>query len=506
MAIDKSLVRNAHFLGTKIRDLRKRNNLTMQDLSDRCTKVNVGLSPSVSYLSMIERGKRTPSPDVIEIIATVFQKESSWFLDDSSDVGVVPLEAKGGGVGGMAMQPGFLFSPENLQLALPDLLSQAAVSEREFAHLLIRAHQEYHQNQYPDLERAAEGVGRKKIGLTVADLLDLCANVGLTLRWVDFESTPADTGRGFETKVFTRSSFDPPHTININTAMQDHPVKLKYDLAVHIGHKVLHDSDGLRSTIYSGDTQLYERDREVGAGAASVSGAQKILQAWRDFESSFFAGALLCPRIAFRRTLNRYAHEISVARRLDLSRSVVMRRMTAVSNYRHWHYFDAYPPGRFKAVYRGNGIPLPWGNMRLVQNQCPQWGVFRKIHALGSAPEAQLSVIATESGPRLYVCESVAEKDLAGNSRALTVGIEIGPALAAQDADAGGIEQEIAHLCERNGGSADLPGPLKSQLGSVASILNIGWFERAIERPVQVICPREHGCARVNAPCPVGDL
>ena len=29
-------IRNAHFLGTKIRNLRKRNSLTMEDLSARC--------------------------------------------------------------------------------------------------------------------------------------------------------------------------------------------------------------------------------------------------------------------------------------------------------------------------------------------------------------------------------------------------------------------------------------------------------------------------------------
>ena len=45
-----------------------------------------------------------------------------------------------------------------------------------------------------------------------------------------------------------------------------------------------------------------------------------------------------------------------------------MRRMTVVISPSHWHYFDAYAPGKLKTVYRGNGIPLLQGNMRLVED------------------------------------------------------------------------------------------------------------------------------------------
>jgi len=70
-----------------------------------------------------------------------------------------------------------------------------------------------------------------------------------------------------------------------------------------------------------------------------------------------------------------------------------MRRMTAVSPYPHWHYFDAYPPGRLNAVYRGNGIPLPWGNMRMVQDPCQHWAVFRKLESEMSYSSAQISLL-----------------------------------------------------------------------------------------------------------------
>jgi len=107
---------------------------------------------------------------------------------------------------------------------------------------------------------------------------------------------------------------------------------------------------------------------------------QDILHAWRDFECSFFAGALLCPKVPFRQLLDRYGYEVDVSQLLEVSPSVVMRRMTAVSSYPHWHYFDAYAAGKFKAVYRGNGIPLPWGNMCMVDDPCQHWSVFRMIN------------------------------------------------------------------------------------------------------------------------------
>ena len=57
-----SLLRRGHFLGSKLRALRKRNNLTLDELSARCVQLDPGSAPSVSYLSMVETGKRTRLP------------------------------------------------------------------------------------------------------------------------------------------------------------------------------------------------------------------------------------------------------------------------------------------------------------------------------------------------------------------------------------------------------------------------------------------------------------
>jgi len=56
---------------------------------------------------------------------------------------------------------------------------------------------------------------------------------------------------------------------------------------------------------------------EGGSSAAGMN-AQDVLHAWRDFECSFFAGALLAPRVPFRRFLARERYAWKRARSSSL--------------------------------------------------------------------------------------------------------------------------------------------------------------------------------------------
>jgi len=150
------LLRQGHFLGTKLRSLRRRNGLTLEELSARCVQREAAAAPSVSYLSMIETGKRTPSRQTLALLASVFSKEERWFLDDHAAVELAPARRERGGLEAMPLEPAFLFSHELLQNALPELLSQTGTTGRQFAQLLIRVWQETHHNDFPDIERAAE--------------------------------------------------------------------------------------------------------------------------------------------------------------------------------------------------------------------------------------------------------------------------------------------------------------------------------------------------------------
>src|SRR3984957_17569979 len=148
-----TLIRQGHFLGTKLRALRKRNGLTLDELSARCVQLDAAGAPSVSYLSMVETGKRMPSADMLEMLAGIFSKDARWFLDENTDVEAAPPQRARGGLEAMPLEPAFLFSHELLQNALPELLSQTGTTGRQFAQLLIRVWQETRHNNFPDIER-----------------------------------------------------------------------------------------------------------------------------------------------------------------------------------------------------------------------------------------------------------------------------------------------------------------------------------------------------------------
>lgn len=498
MAGKKSLIRQSHFLGTKIRNLRKRTNLTIEDLSARCVRIDPDTAPSVSYLSMIERGKRTPSEEMLETIGNVFQKDLQWFLDDKPEQSAItPDKGSKGGISGMALEPKFLFSNEILQIAIPEMLSQAGIAGRQFADLLIRAYQEHHQNHFPDLERAAEEVGLKRMPLRLDELLDICKDFSLTINW--FVRAPQEIldENGVSSKAIVTSYFDPPGIIYINEFMKLHEARLKYDLAVHIGHCVLHNKDGIKSVLSIGGGQGSRfDDKGILRPYSSNVDPQEILSAWRDFESSFFAGALLCPKVPFRQLLDRQGYEIDVHKVLNVSPSAAMRRMTAVSPYAHWHYFDAYSLGKLKAVYRGNGIPLPWGNMREVEDPCQHWAVFQMLNTPVTGTSAQLSILDVQGRPRIYVCESTRVEDLANNNHVLCAGIDLNPAIEAQGENAQSIADEIKAYCVHQGGKAKIPYHIKAKLLSVARILNINWISRALDNGATLICARGNVCPR----------
>ena len=432
------------------------------------------------------------------MIAKVFEKDVSWFLDDVSEQeDIVPTKGNRGGIKGMALEPSILFSNEILQIAIPEMLAQTGVSGRQFAQLLIRAYQENHQNHFPDLERAAEDIGKKKMPLSLEDLLDICRRMDLKIKWFHRSPETFSDDLGVESQSLCRSYFEAPNVIYVNTRLKGQPTRLKYDLAVYIGHYVLHNADGLKSEMTAGRRRRAGVEENASDSlSSSPVDVQDIVHAWRDFECSFFAGALLCPKVPIRRLLDQHAYEISISRLVDVTPTIVMRRMTAISPYPHWHYFDAYPPGKLNAVYRGNGIPLPWGNMRMVYDPCQHWAVFRMLHAEDSASFAQISLLDVGEETHIYGCESVRVQDLAGTNHVLCAGIDINPAIAAQGKDPLEIAARLKEACVGNGGSTQMSKGIQQDLLSVARILNIAWLERGIEKPAWVICPRSLNCPR----------
>jgi transcriptional regulator with XRE-family HTH domain len=483
--------RKSHFLGVKLHALRKRNGLTLEELSARCIQLDSRAAPSVSYLSMIESGKRVPSEDVLALLSSLFQREPRWFLDGNPEADA-PAPRTRAGAAGVPLEPAFLFSRELLQAAIPELLAQTGTTGRQFAHLLIRSHQEMSRNDFPDLERSAEGVGERRFPLGAEDLMRLCKHHGLALRWFDRKPVLArDKDR--ELRSMVRSFFEAPRTIYLNRELQSDPARLKFDLASHLAHKVLHGGDGLKSAHATGGEMGGSPEGEITAGMD----ARDVLHAWRDFECSFFAGALLAPKVPFRRFLTRESYRVEAGEKIQLTPAVVMRRMTKVSPYPYWHFFDAYPPGYLRAVYRGNGIPLPWGNLAQVTDPCPNWAVFRMLNdARGPDRGSQISVLRDGDQSILYCCHSRRVSDMAGNPHMLSVGVDLLPALHSHRADAAEIVAGITDQCMGHHGEAAIQKAAADAIRGAARVLNIAWIEDALANPARIICPRSTHCPR----------
>ena len=498
-----TLARKTHLLGAKLRTVRKRNGLTLEELSARCIQLDAEAAPSMSYLSMIESGKRVPSTAVLELLARVFQRKSAWFLDDSpelegpeaSPAGSRAARPPRGQGGAVPLEPAFLFSRDLLQAAIPELLSQTGTTGRQFAHLLIRSHQEMSRNDFPDLERAAESIGGRQFPLGVEELQRLCRKQGLKLRWFDRPPVLArDKDR--EVRSVVRSFYEAPHTVYLNRELQDDAARLKFDLASHLGHRVLHGGDGLKTVHATGG----EMGGSPESGVSTPAGLndQDVLHAWRDFECSFFAGALLCPKIPFRRFLSSERYRVESGNKIDLTPAVVMRRMTKVSPYPYWHFFDAYPPGYLRAVYRGNDIPLPWGNLAQVTDPCPHWAVFRMLNERKER-STQISVLRDGQRSILYCCHSLRTHDMARNPHVLSVGIDLMPAMLANGIDAAEQVALVSEACLGNRGQAAIPPRAANAIATVARVLNIAWLEDALLNPASIICPRSTNCQRAEA-------
>jgi hypothetical protein len=176
-----------------------------------------------------------------------------------------------------------------------------------------------------------------------------------------------------------------------------------------------------------------------------------------------------------------------------------MRRMTKVSPYPYWHFFDAYPPGYLRAVYRGNGIPLPWGNMAQISDPCPNWAVFRMLGAgRGADRGSQISILLDGDQALLYCCHSRRTSDMAGNSHVLSVGLDLSPALHSHGVDAEKLVKSIASACLQHHGEAKIPDAAAESIRATARVLNVAWVEEALSRPARIICPRSMHCPRTE--------
>jgi hypothetical protein len=109
---------------------------------------------------------------------------------------------------------------------------------------------------------------------------------------------------------------------------------------------------------------------------------------------------------------------------------------------------------------------------------------------------SQISVLRDNDRWQLYCCHTLRTRDMAGNPHVLSVGIDLVPALASNNADEAEIAQSIGEECFRKGGQAKIGRAAAEAIRAVANILSIAWVEDALLQPARIICPRSSRCAR----------
>ena len=119
----------------------------------------------------------------------------------------------------LPLEPGFLYSKELLQGAIPELLEQTGISGKQFAQLLIRSYQEINKNRFPDLEKTAEEIGNKKFPLDLDDLKYLYKKHGLKIKWFS-QKTTTRLDRKVRNKTLLRSFFESPSEVYVNNALK----------------------------------------------------------------------------------------------------------------------------------------------------------------------------------------------------------------------------------------------------------------------------------------------
>jgi hypothetical protein len=122
------------------------------------------------------------------------------------------------------------------------------------------------------------------------------------------------------------------------------------------------------------------------------------------------------------------------------------------------------------------------------------------LNTRSTKPSSQISVLRSGDDKRLYCCQSIRSKDAAGNPHVLCAGVDLAPALRAQNIDPFETISAIEQSCNAGGGSGAIPLEARRQLESISKILNIGWIAEGSGKDATIICPRSSGCPR-DKPC-----
>lgn len=161
MLSDNQIIRL--ILGFKVRHLRMKNEFSYQKLSEE-----TGLS--TSYLNDIEKGKRYPKPDKINLLAKALGVDYNYMVATNASKKLQPIidlissdflklfPLQEFGISMDKLLELFTQTPDRVNAFISTIFKIARnyqVGEREFYQEALRSYQDMHNNHFPDLEEAA---------------------------------------------------------------------------------------------------------------------------------------------------------------------------------------------------------------------------------------------------------------------------------------------------------------------------------------------------------------
>ena len=190
------------------------------------------------------------------------------------------------------------------------------------------------------------------------------------------------------------------------------------------------------------------------------------------------------PRVPFRRFLARERYRVEAGAKLELTPAVVMRRMTKVSPYPYWHFFDAYPPG-----LPARGVPRQRHPAAVGQSGAGE----RPVSELGGVPHDRRRP-RRRAARRSRCCATASARCCTAATRSACTTWPATrtccrwawtwrrrwPRTACDSAE---IVEAIFRECLHRRGEARIPKAAAQALDAVANVLNIAWIEDALAQP-----------------------
>jgi transcriptional regulator with XRE-family HTH domain len=270
--------------GMKVRQARLEAGLSLSEFASRCD-----LSPS--YVTEIEKGRKYPKPDKILKMTGVLGKSyddlvsiklasSLTYLEtllSSPLLGQFPFEEFDLEIADLVNL--FTRAPDKASALLHAVLEigrQYDMKEEYFLRAALRSYQEIHENYFQELEDAATEFAQQfKLGSELPlSLTSLQEIIGHTFGYRLDETLLAEhEALSSYRSVFIKGT---KPKLLLNAALQ--PRQLKFILARELGYQYLRI-----------------KDRANTSAPDKVESFQQVLN---DFKASYFAGALLMPRVA----------------------------------------------------------------------------------------------------------------------------------------------------------------------------------------------------------------